>query len=166
MPIVAVSANAYASDIADCRDAGMNDHVAKPYTLETLGAAVERWSGKQASTRVRASDQRGKDIASAVLPLFLDQCAAAARKTDGLLLALRSGSEGTREMAAEVRGIAHKLSGTAASFGAGELGRVAAQAEEVLAEIGPSGLARDKAAEIIVDRFSTSLREFLGPLAA
>jgi PAS domain S-box-containing protein len=41
-PIVAFTANAFPEDIAACRDAGMNDHVAKPVSKETLLAAIVR----------------------------------------------------------------------------------------------------------------------------
>jgi CheY-like chemotaxis protein len=40
LPIVAFSANAYASDIEACAAAGMNGHVAKPVQKETLRSAV------------------------------------------------------------------------------------------------------------------------------
>jgi CheY-like chemotaxis protein/HPt (histidine-containing phosphotransfer) domain-containing protein len=40
LPIIAFSANAYASDVDACLKAGMNGHVAKPVQKETLRAAV------------------------------------------------------------------------------------------------------------------------------
>ncbi len=42
-PIVALTANAMPEDVRRCLDAGMNDHVAKPITLATLGTALTRW---------------------------------------------------------------------------------------------------------------------------
>ena len=36
IPIVAVTANAFAEDIAKTTEAGMNGHVAKPFTVEEL----------------------------------------------------------------------------------------------------------------------------------
>ena len=36
VPIVAVTANAFAEDIAKTTEAGMNGHVAKPFTVEEL----------------------------------------------------------------------------------------------------------------------------------
>jgi CheY-like chemotaxis protein/HPt (histidine-containing phosphotransfer) domain-containing protein len=43
MPIVAMSASAYATDIARCRAAGMDDHVAKPIGRERLTRMLDRW---------------------------------------------------------------------------------------------------------------------------
>ena len=36
IPIIAMSANAFESDIQDCMDAGMDGHIAKPITMELL----------------------------------------------------------------------------------------------------------------------------------
>ena len=40
VPIVAVTANAFAEDIAKTTEAGMNGHVAKPFTVEELTDAL------------------------------------------------------------------------------------------------------------------------------
>ncbi len=45
IPIVALTANAMPEEIARCRAAGMNDHVAKPIDRNLVLAAVARWSG-------------------------------------------------------------------------------------------------------------------------
>jgi len=42
MPIVAVTANAMREDFERCREAGMDDFVAKPVTLAALANAIER----------------------------------------------------------------------------------------------------------------------------
>ena len=43
VPIVAVTADAFASDVRDCLAAGMDDHLAKPFTQEELEAKLRRW---------------------------------------------------------------------------------------------------------------------------
>jgi PAS domain S-box-containing protein len=43
-PVIALTANALASDRARCLSAGMDDHVPKPYTLEILRSALIRWT--------------------------------------------------------------------------------------------------------------------------
>jgi signal transduction histidine kinase/ActR/RegA family two-component response regulator len=44
VPIVALTASVLASDIDRCRQAGMDDHLAKPHTLEALAAVVRRYA--------------------------------------------------------------------------------------------------------------------------
>ncbi|MGB3753364.1 MAG: ATP-binding protein [Parerythrobacter sp.] len=44
MPIVALTANCYEDDIAACRAAGMQHHLAKPVTLEALAEAVATYA--------------------------------------------------------------------------------------------------------------------------
>ncbi len=43
IPIVAMSANAFADDIRNAHEAGMNDHVAKPVEISKLLETLERW---------------------------------------------------------------------------------------------------------------------------
>jgi signal transduction histidine kinase/ActR/RegA family two-component response regulator len=44
VPILAVTANAMADEVASCHAAGMNGHLAKPIDRELLRRAIERWT--------------------------------------------------------------------------------------------------------------------------
>ena len=42
LPVIALTANALSSDGERCRVAGMDDYIAKPYSLEQLKSAIDR----------------------------------------------------------------------------------------------------------------------------
>ena len=43
VPIVALTAHAMAGDREKCLDSGMDDYIAKPYTLDTLDTMLRKW---------------------------------------------------------------------------------------------------------------------------
>ena len=47
IPIVALTANAFAEDLQKCLDAGMNDHVVKPFEFDRLYAVINRQTGRK-----------------------------------------------------------------------------------------------------------------------
>jgi CheY-like chemotaxis protein len=44
VPIIALTAHAMTGDRERCLKAGMNDHLAKPFALAELRAALDRWT--------------------------------------------------------------------------------------------------------------------------
>ena len=43
IPIIAMSANAYAEDVQKCLDTGMNAHISKPLYKEVMLATIKRF---------------------------------------------------------------------------------------------------------------------------
>ena len=46
IPIIAMTANAFAEDVIASRKAGMNEHVSKPLNMEQLMECMKSWIGK------------------------------------------------------------------------------------------------------------------------
>ena len=43
VPIIAMTANAFAEDVQSARTVGMNEHIAKPLDIPTLARILEKW---------------------------------------------------------------------------------------------------------------------------
>ncbi|WP_375393878.1 PAS domain S-box protein [uncultured Sphingomonas sp.] len=121
LPIVALTANAYADDVAACREAGMQDHLAKPYGIDVLGAMLRRWcadpgvspSGTSrfgAKVQARYAERRSETL-------------------EALAALIRRGSYAEAELA-DVAAMLHKLAGTAGMFGEAALGEEARRLEK------------------------------------
>ena len=46
IPIIAMTANAFAEDVAKCREAGMNDHLSKPIDMKKVVKVLRRFTRK------------------------------------------------------------------------------------------------------------------------
>jgi PAS domain S-box-containing protein len=150
IPILALTANAFAIEMQQCRDAGMNDHIAKPSGLAQLKQAVELWGGVTASS-IPAIGFRELETAS-----NSERFQARLHKSGGRLaeIVAELAGAGDRQASAllrEAAGLAHILAGTAGMFGKAGLGDVAAEVEREIEMIGQSeGDAKPRLAQAAI----------------
>jgi two-component system, sensor histidine kinase and response regulator len=120
--IIAMTANALAEDRQACMDAGMDDYLAKPVTLEALRGVLIRNDAEPALDfeRLRElfeGDDRGiDDFLGSALPAL-----------SRLIERFNEPASISEQIA-----VAHELKGASANLGAAEIAQIAAQAEQAL----------------------------------
>jgi diguanylate cyclase (GGDEF)-like protein len=141
IPIVAMTANTRQMDVEKCLSAGMDDHLGKPLTLESLAERIRRWTGRDlapvpAALAAGATDSGaavdrdalarlrqslGDALGEAIHPFLEDTPVS----LDDLEHALVGGDEGIARLRA------HTLRGSAGNMGALRLAGLARQVEEL-----------------------------------
>ncbi len=61
IPIIAITAHALAGEREKCIAAGMNDYLAKPVSLEQIGAVIRLWASRESMETVAAPDVMEQD---------------------------------------------------------------------------------------------------------
>ncbi|NNC53147.1 MAG: PAS domain S-box protein [Erythrobacter sp.] len=125
LPIVALTAHAYRDDIAACREAGMQGHLAKPFRRDDLLAVI--------------SKHLAGDAAAATSPRIPKRRASAAQKyadrkkaTHALLLAAQEEANNTQAHFVELASQLHQLAGVAGLFGEADLGLACMRLEKAI----------------------------------
>ncbi|MDA0162525.1 response regulator [Solirubrobacter ginsenosidimutans] len=130
IPIVAMTAHAFAGDRERCLAAGMDDYLSKPLRSEDLDPVIERWLPRPAAVAPNGGmldDARVRGLRNVSAALLERVVEAFARTTPGLLEELRDAvSRGDGEAA---RKLAHKLRGSAETVGAVRLSEIARRIE-------------------------------------
>lgn len=159
VPILAVTAGAFAEDIAACRAAGMDGHLAKPIERDKLIAALERLTAPGGGQGAGAGEE------FAALPLLsrtsgiplavpgLDP--QAARSLAGeFLREIREATallrEAAADAAAEMAPAAHRLAGAGATLGASRLVAAARRLQSEARKLPPAEVLALRAAVLAI----------------
>ncbi len=133
LPIIALTANCYAADVAAARDAGMQAHLAKPIMLADLARAVaEHARFRSASEAIAGRDllRQPEGVSTAIHSLdhrYRQRKQALIYRIEVALAGMPDGDD-WREIIASL----HKLAGVAANFGEAHLGELSRQLERQL----------------------------------
>lgn len=157
IPIVALTANAFAADVKLCLDAGMNGHVRKPFRKEDLAIAISAaLAGKEPEVRtpqvksgpIPAVDWASieairEDSGEAMLRKLLDTFLSdAAVKLKSIAEAAATGMSNS-----ETIRLAHSIKGAGAMTGAAQLAACAAALESSMRDGVP--VSKTQAAELV-----------------
>jgi signal transduction histidine kinase/CheY-like chemotaxis protein len=147
VPIIALTANAFDSDVVQCKTAGMNAHLGKPFRREDLMIALAdvirgklEYHGGSTSTTAATENAPAidwniiedfrADSGEEMLRLLIDTFLAdAAAKLDQLAELAKD-----KSARAEVIRLAHSLKSASAMAGAAALSKIAARVEKALAK--------------------------------
>ncbi len=148
LPIAALTANAYAEDVAQAKAAGMQEHLAKPLDFAALAALLARMLP---AGRIGAENQPPRPAWSAPAsgdPLMLRWQERRAEALAQLAAFVRSDSASGAALE-ELAAAMHKLAGSAGMFGEGALGDRARAVEDAIRSAQPRDTVTALAATIL-----------------
>jgi len=127
LAVVALTANAHEEDVMAAITAGMQDHLAKPLQLNALHEALLKWLPK--ANRVPVTSEES-DLIDALRHRYFTR----RKEVEEAAGALRAAAKPRAADFAKLASLAHKLAGSAATFGEPAIGEVALLVEETLTD--------------------------------
>ncbi|HKX44184.1 MAG TPA: CHASE domain-containing protein [Burkholderiaceae bacterium] len=190
LPIIAMTANAMASDREACLAAGMNDHVGKPFDLSNLVTTLLRHTGRRSSSDARRrplKEAASAEVLEAAQQCGIDLTAALNRMGGNVQAYLRSLQSFSKELADlpdrlmsllregrfdESKRLMHTIKGLAGTVGVKQLANVAADGERRFAGA-EAGAPQDEWLEQLrtaigisvhnIDQITSALQQMLQP---
>ncbi|MFI8718778.1 ATP-binding protein [Stenotrophomonas sp. NPDC077464] len=169
MPVLALTASALVEDVQRCREAGMDDLLAKPVALATLRHALRRWlpsderdAGLEEDAPLASAVPAAAPSREAIVRRFGSEHVASVlidsmrqATTDDLQRGRQARDQGDANTAVEVL---HRIVGGLGTLGAEAL---AEQARALMQQVPEQGLAASAAD---IEAFETALQEYLATL--
>jgi two-component system sensor histidine kinase/response regulator len=146
IPVIAMTANAFQSDIDNCVNAGMNDHLAKPVFLRSLKSILEKWldKGRGQELSFVVADLSDKKELPVINDIFIrelrsmisgdaDQWLEGIFKkyvgiSGDIIESLRGAVHGGQ--LEEIHRLAHKLKGSSSSVGADRIAAIVGRMDD------------------------------------
>lgn len=112
LPILAVTANAYADDVQRCIEAGMQAHLAKPLRFNPLCAAISTWSLHLQNANEITEGAFEQETDPPLRSIFAGRIRAAVATIDAII----TRDTITDEKMQEVTSVLHQIAGVAGNF--------------------------------------------------